>query len=194
MYWGAIQILDETENSERLAMAAHTLRELQNRLPVVLDVPEATERMLLEEEFPSLADGWERTLKRTRCRSAAGDWTGELDPPLVRFLRKFDDMVRRFRDRNPRMERVSNAALRRLDPALDAVPADYASEAASAWLRVRKTFVDFAHYKLDDEATFTATLTEFEALLNNRLFPRTFETQAELSELVREAEGNAADS
>ena len=193
IYWGAIIVLDGHDNPERLAMSAHSLRELQDRLPRILAVPEASDRMKLEDVFPGVADKWESMRGGTDCRTDSGEWQGEIDTRLGKFLRWFDDFVRKFRERNVRMERVSRAALGRLDPGLETVPTETGDEAVRIWLEVRKTFVGFAHHNLLDEAALVDALVRFEALLGDRLYPKTFEKQAQIDSIIREAEVDAAD-
>jgi hypothetical protein len=193
IYWGAISVLDVHDNPERLAMSGHSLRELQDRLPRILAVPEASERMKLEDVFPGVADKWESMRDGTDRRTDAGDWQGEIDTRLRRFLQWFDAFVRKFRERNVRMERVSRATLGRLDPGLESVPAETGDEAVRIWLAVRRTFVGFAHHNLVEETVLFDALVRFESLLGDRLYPKTFEKQAQIDSIIREAEVDAAD-
>jgi hypothetical protein len=193
MYWGGILALDQGANPERLAMAAHAFRELQNLLPEHLDVPEATERMDVVNEFPAIADKWESASK-SGCRDADGKWDGAIDGPLAKFLAWFDKVIQRYVERNPRMRRVGEEMLRRLDPTLLELPSEAADRVIERWWSVRTTFVLFAHHKRTDEAELIGTLGDFENLLGDRLFPRTFEKQAEIDAIVARAEADAANS
>ncbi len=193
IYWGAILVLDNHDNPERLAMSGHSLRELQDRLPRILAVSEATDRLKLDDVFPGVADKWEATRNGSKSRTDDGDWQGEVDARLRKFLKWFDEFVRKFRERNVRMERVSRAALRTLDPGLDTVPAETGDHAVRVWLEVRKTFVDVAHHNIVEESALVDAIAKFESLLGDRLYPSTFEKQAQIDTIIREAEINAAD-
>jgi len=193
IYWGAIVVLDSHDNPERLAMSGHSLRELQDRLPRILAVPEATDRLKLDDEFPGVANKWESTRDGSSSRTDDGDWQGEVDARLRKFLNWFDEFVRKFRERNVRMERVSRAALRTLDPGLDTVPAETGDQAVRVWLEVRKTFVHFAHHNVVEESVLADAIAKFESLLGDRLYPSTFEKQDQIDAIIREAEVNAAD-
>jgi hypothetical protein len=192
MYWGAIVALDGADNPERLAMAGHSLRELQDRLPGIFDLPEATQRFKLDDVFPGIAAKWEATRDGSACHQD-GDWIGEIDQRLQKFLRAFDSFVRQYKERNPRMQRVSRAALARLDPGLEIVPAATGDEAVAVWLDVRRIFVKVAHHNITDETILVGALARFESLLGDRLYPKTFEKQSEIDAIIREAEVHGAD-
>ena len=82
MYVGAIMILRQPDNPERLPLAAHSLRELMEKIPVAVDVHTPAHAEPLMAKLREVEDQWLATYRATKChqsdemgwcnRSAAG--------------------------------------------------------------------------------------------------------------------------
>ena len=93
----------------------------------------------------------------------------------------------------PRWADVQRRTLVHLDPALGAVPVVAQEDVVRAWLSFREVFASTAHHAPVDPGRFEEVVEAFEALLGDRIVPRTFEKQDQIAQLIREAEGRADD-
>ncbi len=191
MYWAAIRALDDGSNTERYAIAGYLLREVQEQLPRHLAVPQATPQMRLGDVFSWLSDRWTALLGVTGCRDGDGIWSGNVDRSLARFLTDLNKKIAQYRGDRPRWADVQRRTLGHLDPALAAVPAATQQDVVDDWLDCHDVFNAAAHHQQVDAERFEESVRAFEALLGERVVPRTFERQRQIEELVREAEGRA---
>lgn len=193
MYWEAIRALDDSSNLERYAIAGHLLREVQDRLPTHLAVPQATPGMRLGDVFTWLVNRWNKVTQRSTCRGGDGAWAGVVDPPLARFLGELGNKILQYEADRPRRADIHQRTLTQLDPALGAVPNVTRVDIVEAWMSMHDVFTSAAHHGTLDPLHFDETVEGFEALLGDRIVPRTFERQDQIAQLVREAEGRADD-
>ena len=191
MYWEAVRALDNGSNGERYVIAGHLLREVQDHLPGHLEVPQATPRMRLGDVFRWLRGRWNGLVRATRTRDADGRWGGSVDGALARFLWDLGRKVSQYEADQPKAEDLQRRTLGHLDPALAAVPEAAQRDVVQAWRGFHDVFTSTAHHAPADPDLFEETVEAFEALLGDRLVPRTFEKQDLITQLVREAEGRA---
>ena len=86
MYIGALLALHQPTNRERFSQAAHTLREMINRLPVALGL--STETLLkdrLGDRLQRPEQTWDAAMQKSACLKN-GKWTGVIDRPLATAL------------------------------------------------------------------------------------------------------------
>ena len=192
MYWESIRALDDAGNGERLVIAGHLLRELQDRLPAHLPVPEVKTQPRLSDLFQWLVQRWQRVVAGSACRDGDG-WRGEIDVHLGRFLRDLGKKVSEHTAARPNWKEYQKVALGSLDPALTEVPEIVQVAVVDRWLTLHDIFAKAAHHGPVDVATFEEAVREFEELLGDRIVPRTFEKQTDIRKMVMEAEGRADD-
>lgn len=191
MYWEAIRALDDSTNTERYAIAGHLLREVQDRLPAHLAVPQASPGMRLGDVFTWLINRWNTVTQRSGCRGADGAWAGDVDAPLSRFLGDLGNKISQYEADRPRRADIHQRTLTYLDPALGAVPAVARVDIVQVWMSLHDVFTSAAHHGTIGAVRFEGAVEGFEALLGDRIVPRTFERQDQIAQLVREAEGRA---
>src|SRR2546430_12741083 len=83
-YLGALATLAEPRNPDRLAQAAHSIREMMDLLPEAVDVRTEALREKLGNEAAKLENAW-REAQKSACLEA-GRWKGQIDGPLKKFL------------------------------------------------------------------------------------------------------------
>lgn len=188
IYLGALYILQQADNPDRLALASHNFRELmENILRVRADVRETT--ISLTSEVMNLRNDWHRAAKETSCLNGDGSWTGEIDKPLNRFLRKVADFFKWFDGHRPGRKKEIAGMLQEFD--LIDIPLPNALEKLNVdmWDKIREFFLGVAHHgKKVGEDEFIRWQYAFERFLIERLQPPTFEHHAELDKLIQEGE------
>jgi hypothetical protein len=82
MYLGALKAFEQSANPEMYVHAAHSMRELMEKMPQYLDLPVEEHIPSLKERTRYLADNWVNGARRSGCFSAD---SGEIGHPF-RFL------------------------------------------------------------------------------------------------------------
>jgi hypothetical protein len=191
MYRGALQAAADLGNPDRFAQAAHSLRELMEKLPRDLDTPEETGIPTLTDKVRQLQRGWAGVMNHA---SWPGNppWQGEINDPMKAFLRKteefFDWLETDRQTRNQQAARV----LRGMDPMGMELPEPIERLRIREWRLCHEYFENISHHRQQVAADeFQSWLQALERFLLDRLRPRTFEDHAELDRIIAEGEGHA---
>ena len=91
-------------NPDRLAQAAHSIRELLEKAPADVDVPAGKGSTTLKSQTNNLSTAWARAVSNSSCYDG-GSWTGEIDGPLRKFLTKTKRFFDWVADERPPRER-----------------------------------------------------------------------------------------
>jgi len=189
-YLGARRVLQDETNPDRLAQAAHSVRELLEKLPNYFDVPAEKGDRSLKAEAKNLAVVWDRTVKNSRCYDSER-WSGEIDGSLHKFLRKAMEFFKWLGDERPARVDQAREFLRATDASPYRMPVAIERLRLAEWDEYRNFFVGIAHHgtaTFDDVEQWLASLEDF---LLRQLVPRTFEDRDEIRRIVAEAERDA---
>jgi hypothetical protein len=173
-YYGAINILD-SKSAERFAQAAHSIRELCDRLPrVIAGIPAFKSPISTAKQFGP-------ELLKIKQKSYAGGWIGQIiNPPLDEMLLRFETLF----TEPPRAKRFGRALIA-ADPQADSVSGDWRKERDKALERLVSFFQIVAHHNRSvTEIEFEEKLELFESLLLNYFTPCTAAQQKELLALA----------
>ncbi|MDQ3963607.1 MAG: hypothetical protein M3277_06820 [Actinomycetota bacterium] len=192
MYVGAIHVLVSGTNPDRLALAAHGLRELMEKMPPYVGVEGAVRGRNMTDKIRQLRDNYSLACQRSESFDE-GTWKGnELDGHLREFLYSagdfFDSMEREAVTRSQAIEGM----LQRLDPYASDPPEDLARLRVQEWNRTWRFFENVSHHRFtpsDDE--FRGRMDALEVFLQDALIPKTFEVHDELDKLIERAERDA---
>ncbi len=191
MYRGALVVLADNGNDDRLALAAHGLREVMEKLPRYLNVPMPAHQEHLKEKVVSLEERWETTLRNTKCEHKQR-WNGEIDAQISKMLDSLGEFFKWFDMHYPRRKAEVVATLRQLDGSGRVLPAPLEKRNADDWTEIRDYFVSVAHHrKTTTQDDFSAWLDALERFLLDRLRPRTFDDLVGIDKIIEEGEGNA---
>lgn len=189
MYAGALYVLRQTANPDRIALAAHALRELMEKLPEHLDVPahgvSAKGQASLNVKVRELASHW------TPISSEAEEAT-EVSPKLRRFHRKAKSFFEWFDQSFQKRRDKTAAALRAMDASGRYMPQPIEELRISHWGVCNDFFQGVSHHrKTCTELEFNAWLDDLERFLLDHLRPRTFEDFSSLDKIIAEGEQDA---
>lgn len=192
MYRGALTVLSKTDNPDRLAQSSHSLRELMEKIPDIVDVKTKAHRETLKSKVRELEDCWLGALEKTTCRNER-TWGGEIDGPLSKLLERIRTFFEWFVRHHPRRKKEIAATLRELDDSGRSLPVPLEERNIETWNKIREFFVGVAHHR-----KYAATQEELiqwvdalERFLLDRLRPRTFADLETIDDIIRAGERNA---
>jgi hypothetical protein len=188
MYVGAVVVLQQRENPDRIALAAHGFREMIDHLPtaVGLRVRALNERM--GDRLQPVENAW---VKACDASSAfqGGAWSGGIDVPLRKLLDALSSFFAWKASHRPRRLSELGQAIRRLDVSGRPLPNSLESEVVRQWSDMRDRFVRVCHHDVSmSEAEFQQMVTELEAFVRDLVKPTTFEGFDEIDAIVEEGE------
>jgi hypothetical protein len=187
-YLGARLTLLNTRNPERLQQAAHSLRELMDKLLPVLRLPAEAEGGRLGDRFAVMTSRWETAKEQSRCHTD-GVWSGEIDEAARRGFTAVEEAIEWQRQNRPKRKETYRATIRALDVSGRPLPAWIEDIHVELWDDLRDYFVRVCHHDREtDEDEFTGALHTLERFVLERLKPPTYAEQARLDQLIAEAE------
>ncbi len=185
IYLGALRVLGDQRNPDRLHLAAYNLRELMDFLPRVLNLPTASRPPHIATKARQLESHWAKA-RSGDCHEGA-EWSGEIDGPLRGFLRAADTFFSWFNEDFPTRREEAPRTLRGLDPSPTPPPAHVEERHAAAWVEIYRYFNAATHHKRTEERELRESLAVLEHFLLDRLRPSTFADQDEIDRLLSES-------
>lgn len=190
IYLGAIRVLGDDSNPDRVALASHNIRELINLLPRYLGVDIKDRQARLGDKVANLRDQWQKAGTRSKCH-AEDNWQGEIDKPLQSLLKDLERFFVWYDDHFRRRKAVVRHLLKKLDPAPISLPEPIADLHVQEWEKYHNYFVALAHHdKTTTEDELTSWISSLERFLLDKLRPRTFEEIDEIDQIIKQAEEN----
>lgn len=188
IFFGALLTLGQKENPDRLAQAAHGMRELMEKLPNYLDLPIPKKLPSLKEKVRHLARRRDKALNNSSSRDGSA-WRGEIDNHLQKFLIEADEFFEWFEEEHPTRKRRTVKMLRGLDPSALPLPEPLEESNIEQWNKCNDHFQGVSHHTISGaENDFRLHLSVLENFLLDRLAPQTSEDFTLIDELIREGE------
>lgn len=191
MYLGAVHVFNQKDNPSRISLAAHGIREMMTRLPKVIDVPISDgSKQRLGDFMRTLSQVWAKLCKKNRWPGNP-KWDGTIDTELKTFLNKIESLLEADSRIKSDRSAVTQSFIRKQNFSSVALPDEIEKLKVDEWLKYQDYFVRTAHFNPTDEASFLKYLKHFESVLFGYLEPRTFETQDEILNLIKQGESDA---
>lgn len=192
MYNGARLVLEQEQNPDRLALAAHGFRELMEKLSRHLSVAPKRPSLSPAGMLRELSERWNRARKST-CYSADSGWAGPIDDHLRKFLSKVASLLEQFDQAIPTRKTRVAEVVGSLDPSDAPLPRRIGDLRVEEWDRCDSYFQSVSHHNAKDltEAEFLRYVDVLETFLVDRLRPRTFDHQDEIDTIIREGKEDA---
>lgn len=189
MYLGALLVLEHIENPENVVMAAHSLRELLEKLPMYLDLP-VTRQTNLKVKVIDLSQGWYSVTKNSRCKGNPS-WNGPVDRPLQTFLERTEKFFEWFKEQYQTRRERAAILLRGLDPLRLSLPTPIEDLRITEWYKYHEYFEKISHHGvIEGLQEFRTWLVSLEKFLLDHLCPRTFDDQEDIKRIIEEGEAN----
>ena len=152
-YRSALYTLDNPHNPDRVSQAAHSLRELLEKLPLVVEGIDIQRRPSghVGSGFPQIRSGIEKHISTYKERNP-GDWNGqEIDNDLAKALK----IVEKYLELNKRPTRRQQMqkAVAVIDPMVDRLDSKIQETKRNQLLNLWQRLERFAHHnsKPDEE-------------------------------------------
>lgn len=179
-YRAAIVVLNDTEMPDRLALAAHAVRELMEKLPGDTTFDRARS---LPEKVRDLETAW--TGAHEENVRGSGVWDGEISEALSTFL----VAMQTFFDEQAALTKTRLEYAKEFLDSLDStagLPGDIQHANAKQWRSFHKYFADVSHHAGTRDSEFEAQFAGFESFIAARLKPRPTDDFAAIDALLEE--------
>jgi hypothetical protein len=197
MYLGALQVLGDPTNGDRLPLAAHGLRELAGKFLeriAVFGTDSAPGRSRkgrtnLTQAVRQHQEAFARIKTPTNANKPK-NWVGlSISTEIGGYLSKSVAFFEAFEEQHPKRQRFTVEALRRVDPTPSRLPEKIEELRAEEWMECLDFFTKVCHHDVvTDAQEVDSWLNVLERFVLDRLVPRTFDDQAEIKKLIEEAE------
>mgnify|MGYP001558515587 CR=1 FL=1 len=189
IYRGSIVVLGDETNPDRLALSAHGLRELMEKIARYRDVEvKSREGGSLTDQANRLEDQWKGATNSGNFSN--GEWKGDIDSPLRTFLGHVAIFFQWKRTNRPRRREAAAEVLRRMEKSGTSLPPRLREMNAKTWLEMRDYFENISHHNdRSHPDEFGEWMGALENFILERLQPRTFEDDDAIDRLLREAGG-----
>jgi len=161
------------------------------KIPAYLDVQTRAHQENMGSKVRDLEDRWQTTIERSACYDD-GNWSGEIDRPLLRLLERFQQFFDWLGEHRPRRRAEVATILQRLNGSDHTLPTALEDLEVDRWMTIREFFQAVAHHRkhvAQDE--FERWLEALERFLLDRLRPRTFADFEVIDDIIKEGEGGA---
>jgi hypothetical protein len=144
-YMGAIAVLKQTNNPDRVAQAANSLRNLMAAAPQFMDLSAPLKnRASLGDMAGAYSKKWRACQKKSKNHSD-GKWEGKIDPPLQKFLKHTEKFVAFYDDTHVTIIEKATIVVRHLDPLKDRLPHPLQKLRAKEWQEMYDFFTATLH-------------------------------------------------
>lgn len=178
MYAGAKRVLEDSSNPDSLAQAANSLRELMEKSPEYIDVPESRRKLKrgynLRQKVCDLEREWRSMLERTGTCVTGDGWRGDIDAPLSNFLRRFRTFIDEFVDLLPTRSQEVRELRRRRDPLKNPLGTSIEESFVKRWKDLFSYFQSVVHHRRSPiAAEFQDYVAALESIFIAILLPQT---------------------
>lgn len=183
MYMGSLIARGHDANPDKFAQAAHSLRELIEKLPRYLNLPIQKNIMNSEEQIQNLTVCW-----GSAKSSLEG---GVITEPLRKYLLSMDKFFTNYQERHPKRREQLAQVIRSLDPMPSNLPNEIERLRVAGLDECHKFFLGVSHHSPKyTEIEFDDRLDQLERILLDLLQPRTFEDHDILDQIIAEGESS----
>ena len=180
-YLGALYALDNHYNPDRIAQAAHSLRELLEKLPRVV---QESDVQIGTIDFKGMRRGINDRILKDKKHHPEG-WKGkQINTHLDKTLRKIVDYFE-LNQQPTRGERMQQAVAT-IDPMANSLDGEIRERKRNQLLRLWQSFEHFTHHNRNpDLEEFNKCLEELENTIFDLLAPITAQDQEEILTILR---------
>lgn len=187
VYFGAIVVLGQAGNPDRLAHSAHSIREVMDRLARTSDAPIRKKGPDTNSLIQPIADAWEKLISSNEWPGKP-PWESEINASLRKFLKSCQKLIPKIRETRKKNKDQASDLIESHNVHELSLPTNILENRAREWMDYRKVFVGVAHHEPMEETMYKRWLTLFEEFLLNLVLPRTVSDQKKILKMIDEAE------
>jgi len=193
MYLGSLYVMNQNENPDRYAQAAHSIREFINAIPKIVQVPIEALNEDMGSKVNDLQNEWNKTCQNSDCYKN-NEWEGKIDSHLRKLLKNIFDFFDWKNKHRPKRKKEIISTFRELDGSNRQLPEKLEEINVNKWMMIRDYFIGIAHHKTIDPSyilEFNNWLAELENFLLDILIPRTFNDFEIIDKIIEEGDKSA---
>lgn len=185
-YHGALAVLRDESNPDRIALAGHGLRELSEQL--MRDAGVEKTKYNLGSEIHNLRGPWEKVQEEAKaCSGVCGNCAGG---NLRKFLRLLSEFFARHALNRPKATEKMASAIEQIDVNQRIAGSDEHKPAAEQWAEIHDFFNKCGHHGPITFDEFQKGLFAFEELLIRLLLPSPSGDMSAIDEILAKENAN----
>jgi len=187
IYIGGLHVLQQKDNPDQLSLAAHSLRELMEKIPLYADI-RIKPPVSLGAKVREIYDIW-KCMGPLHQKDETIKDTGKDNKKITKQIDSFFEW---YENNIPTRNEQLRETLRELDSSRSSVPDELEKINIKIWDTIRTYFVKLAHHNNMESSReeFKGYLSALERFLLDRIKPRTFEDFEEIDALIGVQTGN----
>jgi len=183
IYYGALWALQQEENPDRLALAAHDFRELMEKFPLYVNIG-IRPSVSMGSKVNELKTLWTRLINSHRWQDKL--WEGLIDVNIAELLRFLDSFFEWHEKEVPSKTDKVIQVFRELDPTKRKIPYSLEKLNAQFWRTMNEYFQGVSHHgntntSYDEFCEYVYSLEQF---LIERIERRTFDDHSEIDSII----------
>jgi hypothetical protein len=187
IYLGAITVLESEGNADKMAQAAHSIRELMEKIPAIVDVETKALTESLKSKVHILEDYWQNFLKNLSICSEKPSSHQIQEWIIAKFHKRLAEFFEWFKTHHPTRKAEIDETLYKLEGSEQSLPPVLRKLNVDYWDEMRNYFQAVAHHGRDTTVEeFKRFLAALEKFLLDRLSPRTFADFDEIDKIIKE--------
>jgi hypothetical protein len=187
MYYGALLVFAQTDNPDHLAQAAHSLRELMEKLPRHVNVPLDRKGSSMTERVRKLQAKWIKLSNEGKRDGKSLKAGSEIGEGLESFLDCAKEFFAWVEIERPSRKNRTAKVVRSLDPVTRPLPAAIEDLRIKEWETCHDYLENVSHHTWSAEE-LDRWISALERYLLDKLCPRTFEDHAALDAIIKKGE------
>lgn len=182
-YWHCcLKVLQGLEHPEQISVAAYCLREVINGLGLAPFDDMSNYINNLKAKWQQVAKAW--------TVIDSGEFDENAKGEILKFLRICKEMFDKL-DLRPETKVQMARIIEEADPSKIGLPIEFRIGIGNELKGIRRKTTEILHGRIfEDYSSFMEILKRFEEIIISAFQPRTFEKQAEIDKLIREAEAH----
>lgn len=191
IYLGALTAIENEGNPDKMAQAAHSIRELMEKIPAIVEVETKALTESLMSKVRNLEDYWLTFLKNlSKCDGKTSE--NQIKEGLTsKLFKRLEEFFEWFKTHHPRRKAIIDETLCKLESSGLISQQALRKRNVDDWEKLRDYFQAISHHgKETTMEDFKNRLAALEKFLLDRLSPQTFVDFDEIDQIIKEGESS----
>lgn len=189
MYEGAIFVLTQEDNPDRVALGAHGIREMMRELPKFVDTPIIQKQVGLKKLVLEFKENWDDEAS-SDCLLKDAPWDKKIVEYIKTLISACKQLFINAEDILINKEDAARAVIRHHNFNSTPLPMEIENQRIKEWSDYLGYFDKVAHHSNSAKTSFYYQLDSFELYLLEWFRPPVFESQQKIASFIEEVERN----